>query len=361
MEQEIIRSCIQQEKQGKIMYIEYQYFFNNEKKFPSFITDFIDEIPGERYFIRISPNSDDKVWRKNSLKFLKFLNSPKADSIKPWHTRVVYGAQEDNFKYKEYNESEILALDMTNILGYDKNANEQDLCKICGRKSLENKEIIIDEKTVLYWQIGFSQTNRLIFHVNSFEKILLSNLTGYKANAVKCVYPNDYIIKLWCGNINKNRTLLNEYNGKFPDGINIEEWIDFTVMIVPEKVYNKNEFIEFDKYLSYLADKDVLDYDLIPPARKAGQLPICRWVELEIIGNAGIESSLNDYDQNVKCPSCGIGGALPTSKLTIDYSYWDNTDFCITDLGRICVSKKAYKLLNDEWGVLAEPLKDVSE
>lgn len=339
------------------MHHEYCYFFYGISNIPDFVNRYSEKYPNDRVLVKLCPVSDFGDWADITRRFWDYLMSGAKKHLPLWTVSVVYGSEDSIFKKNDYKKSRLFALDTMTVLGQEDIPSSIGGCPICGTgKKLKDYPPNINERTVIAWECGFTETGRFLVHVSKYEELLKLELSGFKAKTVKCHYPDKYVISLWCGNIEKNRELLKAFSGPLPNELNIEEWGEKTLFFVLPDLINSKSFDSFDSYLADLDEKEELNYTLIPPAEKVGKLPSCRWVELEIIGKGVKELSWNEYLETSICPHCGKGGYCPKGPLKVNISDWDGSDFCLTDAGRICLSKRAYKIICEELHLGAEPV-----
>jgi len=346
------------------MLLGYEYYFSSTEGLPSFAERLWSTEPPGRISIRLDPTSTFKVYavgevRKATFKFWDLMDSPEADNFPPWYVNITYIQQDFNFSKKQFNAAQLLALDTSSLFGYEFEGIIDRGCPFCGKDKVLNPEPRVDDRTIISWRFAFSDTGRLIVHVDGYEELLEHGLTGFSAFPVWSMYPDYYIVRLWMKKEEYHRRILLEFGGRLPEEIIHLEWGDTLFYFVPPNIYEREEFKNFENYLIKLDKADELLYIPNPPARKVGDLPKCRWVWLDITGNAGTEIDKNEYVKEAQCPKCGQGGWLPDGQLKLDYSEWDGSDFCKTETGRICVSKKAFKFLHKKWNEDAEPILNV--
>ena len=348
------------------MRIEYRYYFRSDRNLPSFTRKGRERSPDGCVMLRYAPICDnpewvvngvrlDAEWRADTRKFWELLQSPDAQQLAPWFSRVVYGAQPHLFTKREIRRAELFALESDNYAGDDTDAITDRGCPICGYGRALSQAAALDERTVLWWEVGFTDSGRLIVHVDRYLQMLEKNLTGFEVRAVKSGHEDEHTVSLLVGTSKKTRQYVYGYEGGFPEGTSVEEWGDRMFLYVEQHAFTGRDWRHFYTYLMELHKSEELLCKVIPPAREAPNLPKCRWVELCVHGQAGPELQLNEYHEAAICPKCGKDGWCPKGQLLLDHSQWDGSDLCVTDAKRICISRKALALFK-KWNGDAEPI-----
>jgi hypothetical protein len=344
-------------RQGYNMHLEYRYLFSGSRSIPEFLIIYSQEYHSGEVMVRLSPVSNFGTWSEMTFKFWEYLKTEEANDLPPWFALTVYGSEEESFRKKDYLAAQLYALDTMTFFGHETDWPVESGCLVCGNGRVLKQTPMVDESTVVSWQAGFSDKGRFIIHITKYEEMLHLGMKGIKPKPVECRFPDCYVISLWCGNIEKNRMLLQEFPEDVPDGVLTEERGDRTTLIVPSDMLHSGELDDLGSYLADLDEKEELYYSLIPPGKEVSGIPACRWVELEITGTAGEELDVNEYHRRAICPNCGHGGFCTRGQLVLDLSKWDASDFCLTEVGRLCVSKRAYRLVTENWGLSGEPIK----
>lgn len=344
------------------MYLKYHYLFSSSKGLPPFVYKCQHDEPDGRALLRIDPISESQDFGEVSRRFWDYLTQVTSDHLPSWSARVSYGAHDTRYGRKARSVARLFALDTSFLLGREVIGERSPGCPLCGVGKLLNESPKVDERTVISWEFAFTDTGRFVAHIDIYEQLLEMKFSGFESKPVSCLHPDEAVIRAWTGHIQKNRELLAQYGAGLPACLRVEEWGDATLIFIPSHVLETKEFRLFHAYLKHLDEIEELPNDFIPAARQVGNLPRCRWVELIVTGNAGREIPYNEYDPRVRCPSCGKGGLLPIGQMGLNYSEWDGSDFCKTETGRICLSKKAYQWTSTfhplKWKYPAEPIRD---
>lgn len=334
------------------MHLSFCYFFENRKLLPSFVYRNISFSSAKGVLIQLSPLKDLRfpLWRSNTLDFWKFLTSLPPKTIS-YDATTTFTGKLVKISALKASESLLFSLNTSNyFLGFEEEMSLFNGCSICGsgKKKLVNP--MIDERNISSYNVGFSSAGRFVVHVNVYEKMLQHKLTGFIGKPVECMQPDRYVVKIWPKEnaMMFMETFENEYGG-LSSMLKYEEWGESLFFFVEPCFITTKEFMKFDAFFSSDICQDSyrpVSYQLIPLAKEILGFGKCRWVEIQVTGDAGREEGVNEYNAEAKCPICNYGGWCPKENLVLDYTKWDKTDICMTEKGRICISAKASIILN---------------
>jgi len=335
------------------MKVNYTYWFPPGVKTPERLRKNTTTMPTAWSEIRVNPSRSDKDWRENTLWFWDWLR--KTGDAHRLHAAVEYIAEDWAFKQQDFARASLFAVDTSFFLAQEITPPLNQGCLLCGADHVLSAAPHIDERTTIVWEAGFTNTGRFVVHVLVYEEMLAAGLSGFKVVPVSCVSPEDYVIILWRGSLEKVKRDLVAFPGELPQGIHIEEWGDSLVLTASPSLVEGPEFDELDNHLADLDEQDVLSYRFIPPTKCVGEIKT-RWVGIDVTGQAGTELSVNEYVEDFRCPECAKGGLCPTEQLRVDCGTGDGSDVGVTESGRICLSRKAFDILCKPGRLTAEPV-----
>jgi len=330
---------------------KYIYWFPPGTETPERLWKETTKTPTGWSEIQLSPSRSDEEWRGKTLWFWDWLR--KTGVSYQTHAVVEYYPEGMSFKKREYNQAELFAIDTFSFLGQELAPPARRGCRFCGNGRVLRNNPVIDERTAIFWRFGFTSTGRFVVHIQVYEEMLLAGLTGYTASPIRCMKPDEYIIILWRGSLEKVKKDFEAFPGHMPEGIHIEEWGENLILTAAAPLVDGPEFEELNRYLTELDEQEVLDYRLIPPASRVGDIK-ARWVGIDVTGVVGTELGVNDYKEEIRCPECGMGALCPRGQLRVDASTADGADIGVTETGRICLSKKACKIFCKPDGFMVE-------
>lgn len=340
------------------MHVEYRYFFPNATGIPKLLEKYVDVFPNGAALVRLSPTSEFGDWSIVTREFWKLLKSPQGRRcIPPFSASVVFGAEGHLFKKPDFKNSDFFQLETMRQMGSEMEFIGNFGCEICGGIKQPRNIPKIDERTVLNWDFGFSNYGRFIVHISKFIELARANVTGFKASPVECLWPTDYFGLIWSGSQNDIKLFLEGLTFRIQDELVVESWGKSTCLKIPPGNFEHPSLKKLLACLNKAHQDEELSFQVIPPASQFGKLPTCRWVELQITGHGGKESTSTLYFEEGVCPGCGQQGFCPKGPLEIDVSKWDGSDFFLTDRGRICLTKKAVQILGKDSVSFVEPAR----
>jgi len=347
------------------MIVTYNYWFRGEPTLPDYVRG-VARWPGVAC-LAIDPvsrftASGLRPFRDFGEMSRKFWDQLLAGEIKgSWYCVPEFGACESRFHSRDFRQAELFALNTTDLLGIEGEPPVDPGCRMCGHGRRLTDEPFIDEVTTIFCERGFTDCGRWVVDVAHYRQMVDAGITGFHPVPVACRRPDDFVVRL-IATLKRAIEDLRDFPGKMPEGVVEEHWGDDLALFVPPEVVASGAFAELDRYLREdLAERDRSGYHLIAPAQEVGLARKARWVALEVTGVAGTELGVNEYIKEVICPLCGKGGHCPAGQLRVNTSTWDGSDICATESGRLCVSKKAYRMLKKWLGdwMIAEPIVSV--
>lgn len=329
----------------------YYVYLPLTEEFPGALERFYSSVEGPLKAVRLFPRyAPDRRALALCAEAIRKSDTPWARSIVV--SNVVYDT--GFLERREMKSAELIVLASSRFHSIEETPLINTGCLLCGHGSERAKIGRLQPTSAIGWRFGFTNTGRLVAHVDILEAMLAEGISGFSWVPLPSLNDDKYILKVWCGCIERARDHMIAALPERLSGARVLAGEHTMFVIMTKECFGSVAGRKAHRVLTKLHADDHISYHAIPPGRALGRRKSARWLELVVDGPALRERELNRYDRRDMCPVCGEGALRPKSILKVARDSWNGADVCRTDADRICVTPRVVRFLEQFGSVRSE-------